>query len=162
MRGTILRRRIARYVFVLQKLLLCCGGITAAPGLSSRAIRPMARPRKPPADRRTVSLSCRLTPAERLKVEHDALRAGLSASDYIRTLVLTGRIVVHENRTLDYQTYDQLRRIGVNLNQLARLANRTGKIPYELLKITAVLEQVITSQVTGGAGHDRAGDGDGA
>lgn len=120
----------------------------------------MARPKKQPAERRTVSLSCRLTQAERLKIEQEAIRAGMSASDYIRKLLLSGKLIIRENRKLDYRTYDQLRRIGVNLNQLTRLANRTGKIPYELERVSAAVEALIVRELgSEGGGTSPAADG---
>lgn len=109
----------------------------------------MPRPQKEPASRRTVCLSCRLTQAERLAIEQAALRAGLSASDYLRKLLLTGKVVVRENRSLDYATFDQLRRIGVNLNQLTRVANRTGNIPVELPEALALVERFVVRALGG-------------
>ena len=82
----------------------------------------MARPRKEPDDRRSETLAIRLTVAERIRVEQAAFAAGLSASEYARSLVLAGRVVVRQNRALDHAAFDELRRIGVNLNQLTRLA----------------------------------------
>jgi uncharacterized protein (DUF1778 family) len=119
----------------------------------------MGRPRKEPADRRTVSLSCRLTPAERLAIEQAALRAGLSASDYVRRLALTGRMVIRENRSLDYAAFDQVRRIGVNLNQLARIANHTGRLPAGLAEAVSVVQRFIVRELGGDRARD---DGDGA
>ncbi|MCV0381727.1 plasmid mobilization relaxosome protein MobC [Nitratireductor sp.] len=115
----------------------------------------MARPKKQPADRRTISLSCRLTEAERLIIEQAAIRAGLSASDYVRKQLLTGKVIVRENRSLDHAAYDQLRRIGVNLNQLTRIANRTGNLPRELASLTAEIERLIVREIAPGASADK-------
>jgi hypothetical protein len=103
----------------------------------------MARPTKQPAERRTVSLSCRVTPAERLRIDTAAAQAGLSPSEYIRRQALTGRVTVQEKRTLDPAVFDQIRRIGVNLNQLTRLAHKEGKIPPGLRAVTAAIERLI-------------------
>lgn len=103
----------------------------------------MARPAKQPAERRTVSLSCRVTPLERLRIDSAAAQAGLSPSEYIRRQALKGRVTVQEKRTLDPAVFDQIRRIGVNLNQLTRLANRSGKIPPGLRAVTAAIERLI-------------------
>lgn len=112
----------------------------------------MARPRKEPLDRRAALLACRLTPAERLAVEQAAMRAGLSASAYLRRLLLTGKVVIRENRSLDHAAYDQLRRIGVNLNQLARVANRTGQIVPQLDEALAAVTRFIARELGGGDG----------
>lgn len=103
----------------------------------------MARPKKQPAERRTVSLSCRVTPAERLRIDTAAMHAGLTTSEYIRRLALRGRVVVKEQRALDHAAFDQLRRLGVNLNQLTRLAHQTGNIPPELRRAATAVEQAV-------------------
>ncbi|TIQ08754.1 MAG: MobC family plasmid mobilization relaxosome protein [Mesorhizobium sp.] len=112
----------------------------------------MARPKKEPAERRAALLSCRLTSAERLAIEQAALRAGLSASEYMRRLLLAGKVIVRENRRLDHATYDQLRRIGVNLNQLTRVANRTGQIPAQIDEAVAAVARFIARELGGGDG----------
>lgn len=103
----------------------------------------MARPKKQPAERRTVSLSCRLTWPERLLIETAAAQAGLSLCEYVRQQVLAGKVTVRQNRALDHGVFDELRRIGVNLNQLTRLAHQTGKIPSEIAQAAAAVERVI-------------------
>jgi hypothetical protein len=103
----------------------------------------MGRPKKQPEERRTISLSCRVTAVERLRIETAADHAGLSASEYLRRQALTGRVVVRERRVIDHATFDQLRRIGVNLNQLTRLAHQAGEIPAELSRAAAIVERFI-------------------
>ncbi len=103
----------------------------------------MARPKKQPAERRTVSLSCRVTLLERLRIDAAAAQAGLSPSEYIRRQALTGRVTVQGKRTLDPALFDQIRRIGVNLNQLTRVAHMEGKIPSGLRAVTAAIERLI-------------------
>jgi Mobilization protein NikA len=108
----------------------------------------MARPKKQPAERRMVSLSCRVTALERLRIDTAAAQAGLSASEYIRQQALRGRVIVAERRTLDPAAFDQLRRIGVNLNQLTRVAHSSGEIPPEMARAAAAVERVIASFLT--------------
>jgi len=108
----------------------------------------MPRPVKQPAERRTVSLSCRVTPAERLRIDAAAAQAGLSPSEYLRRQALRGRVTVQEKRALDPALFDQIRRIGVNLNQLARLAHREGKIPPALERAAAAAERLIARVLT--------------
>ena len=122
----------------------------------------MPRPRKDPDDRRSETLAIRLTQAERIGVEQAALKAGLTASDYARTLVLEGRVVVRQNRTLDHAVFDELRRIGVNLNQLTRLAHQRQEFPAGLEEVFAALERILAREFEGGDvtapadGHDKA------
>ena len=53
----------------------------------------------------------------------------MSLTDYARQQLLRGRVVVHKTRQLDHAVFDQLRRIGVNLNQLTYLAQRHKELP---------------------------------
>ncbi len=108
----------------------------------------MPRPKKNDDDRRTETLAFRLTPAERLRIEQAAVAAGRSASEYARELTLTGRVVMQQRLALDPAAFDQLRRIGVNLNQRARLANQTKHVPPELTRACAAVEQFILRQLT--------------
>lgn len=114
----------------------------------------MARPKKQPAERRTISLSCRVTATERLGIETAAAHAGLSASEYMRRQALTGRVVVRERRVIDHATFDQLRRIGVNLNQLTRIAHQAGEVPAEVSRAAAIVERFVVRALDPEPGPD--------
>jgi uncharacterized protein (DUF1778 family) len=117
----------------------------------------MGRPKKQPAERRTVSLSCRLTPAERVRLETAATQVGLSTSEYIRRQALDGRVVIRQRRALDHASFDQLRRIGVNLNQLTRIANQRGFVPDAVSRAAEAVERAIADAVEpGGDGSSPA------
>ena len=107
----------------------------------------MPRPRKQPANRRTEAIACRLTAAERAQITMGARRAGLTVSDYLRQQALVGRVVVREQRRLDHAAFDQIRRLGVNLNQLTRLAHQTGQIPPEVARAAAAVEKVLGREI---------------
>ena len=107
----------------------------------------MPRPKKDTDDRRSEALAFRLTPAERLRVEHAAIAAGLSASEYARELTLKGRVVMEQRLALDPAVFDQLRRIGVNLNQLARVANQSKHAPPELARACAAVEKFLMREM---------------
>ena len=113
----------------------------------------MARPRKEPDERRSETLAIRLTAAQRIRVEQAALAAGLSASEYARSLVLAGRVVVRQNRALDHAAFDELRRIGVNLNQLTRLAHQRGQFPAGLSDVFVTLDRILIRELDGDAGR---------
>ena len=65
-----------------------------------------------------------LTVAEKARVRREASAGGLSISEYARRRML-GRSVVPR---VDADAERELRRIGVNLNQLARVANTSGQV----------------------------------
>jgi hypothetical protein len=110
----------------------------------------MPRPKKDTDERRSEALAFRLTPAERLRVEHAAIEAGLSASEYAREQTLKGRIVMEQRIALDPAVFDQLRRIGVNLNQLARVANQSKQAPPELARACAAVENFLMRELDAG------------
>ena len=114
----------------------------------------MARPRKSPADRRTEQVGLALTPAERLDLTDRAREAGMTLTAYIRTQAITGRVTVRQTQALDFATYDQLRRIGVLLNQIARVANTTAQLPPDLPELIGAVERVLMESVLDGSqGH---------
>ncbi|MFW6027320.1 MAG: plasmid mobilization protein [bacterium] len=120
----------------------------------------MVRPKKQPAEKRSEALACRLTPSERLRIERAAAHAGVSPSEYIRNQALTGRVNVPARRTLDPAAFDQVRRIGVNLNQLTRLAHRTGRVDREVRQAAATVERLVRRAIDGDIGAAPDGDPD--
>ena len=111
----------------------------------------MGRPRKDDEHRRTERLAFRLTQAEIMQIERSAIAAGVTASELARRQALKGRVIVQQQRALDHAVFDELRRIGVNLNQLARIANQTGRVPRELARLCAALEQILLREIEQGS-----------
>ncbi|QEP30628.1 plasmid mobilization protein [Pukyongiella litopenaei] len=56
-----------------------------------------------------------------------AADASLSSSEFLRRSALSTEVVVQQGARADFETIGQLRRIGVNLNQLARLSGYAPK-----------------------------------
>jgi hypothetical protein len=73
-----------------------------------------------------------------------------------RRVALSGRMTVQQARALDWPAFDQIRQIGVNLNQAMRLANTTGSVPPELLTAAAAVERFIAREIER---HDPEGRG---
>ena len=113
----------------------------------------MARPKKAQAERLTESIHFRVVPSDFLRVARAAENAGISLTDYARQQLLTGRVIVHQTRKLDHAAYDQLRRIGVNLNQLTRLAHRDEKLPPALSELCALIQRFLMENVDGPESH---------
>lgn len=82
------------------------------------------RPAKPAAEKKTERITVSFTEAQRAGVEAKAEEAGLAVAAFIRSAAL-GKDVAGK---VDAETRRELRRIGVNLNQLAKVANTTGEI----------------------------------
>lgn len=83
----------------------------------------MARPTKEKKDQRYIRFTVRLTEAESAQLEKLSAYAGLQASEVIREAVFKNRILQAKVPVLDQQTYMELKRIGNNINQIARHLN---------------------------------------
>ena len=108
----------------------------------------MARPQKQARQKRDQFLRVRLTPDEQSAVVARAAQAGIAMSDYARDLLLRGRIeIVSAPPALSIEAITELNRIGVNLNQLTRIANATGEMPARLPstldRINALLDEAM-------------------
>lgn len=83
----------------------------------------MARPRKDPTKALTEHLPpVRVTLEDRQRIEAKALKAGLSVSDYIRRVAVTGKVAIKNELSasrMDTETLAELNRIGNNINQIA-------------------------------------------
>lgn len=107
----------------------------------------MGRPKKQTDDKRAQWIRARVSPAEHARVLTRAAQAGLSSSDFVRRSALSSQPVVAEAAAADFELTDQLRRIGVNLNQLTRVANRTGFMPDGLDEALARLSVLLDRMV---------------
>jgi hypothetical protein len=113
----------------------------------------MARPPKGEDDQRSEILRCRMRPAEYLRILREAERSNLSLSEYARHMLLTGTVSVTPAEGPDPETFDQLRRIGVNLNQAVHKLHATGRIPDELASAAATVESFILRMIDGPQGR---------
>jgi hypothetical protein len=100
-------------------------------------------------ERRTAGLTVHLTPTERKQLGDAARQEGAPIGDYVRQLCLRRggqpQTVAGVRRNPDAKVLaDELRAIGINLNQLSRVANQVGDLRREeelsatidLLKVT--------------------------
>ena len=102
----------------------------------------VARPQKHPDDRASAAFRIRLTSDERTLLDEKAAAAGVTLSQLIRSAVLGYRL---PSPPIVREAMSELHRVGVNLNQLTRLANTTGDMPAlaELRAIRGVLEAAV-------------------
>lgn len=102
----------------------------------------IARPRLSPAEKRTEILQIRVSPIERAKIGAKADQANLVMSEYLRAIALKPRVTIKQTRDLDFATREELRRVGVNLNQIAKAMNAGQGLPVSLVKSTEKLEAI--------------------
>lgn len=88
----------------------------------------MARPTK--RNKRDQQLNLKLTAAELTWIKARAAGAGMRLVDYGRWILLReGAASPQATTPHDRLLYEQLKRLGNNLNQLARIANATREPP---------------------------------
>jgi hypothetical protein len=96
-------------------------------------------------ERRTAHFGFQLTPTERMDLEHRAEAQGMVLAQFVRACCLlnngSGGIPAARPRMRDATALlGELGRVGNNLNQLARHANRTGCLPEAALLRDAIGE----------------------
>jgi len=103
----------------------------------------MARPTKDDAAKRSHSLPpVRCTEDEKNIILGKADKAGMSVSEFMRSMALRGQIIV-KGSSLNLEVAGQLRKLGVNLNQQTKKLNATGVMPIELVNLWRKLETVL-------------------
>lgn len=100
----------------------------------------MARPPLHEDNRRSINFTIRLTPAELRKLESVAELCGQAPGVLMRERFFKGRFPNPKMPKIDSSTYFELKKIGVNLNQLARKAN-SNMMPTGILSLIARLQQ---------------------
>ena len=81
--------------------------------------------------KKTERFQLRLTPAEKEKLTEKATAARMSASDYVAELIDKKKVI---NEKTIFSLIYEIRKIGVNINQIAYIGNSQRYVPNELLK----------------------------
>ena len=89
----------------------------------------MARPRISTAEQKAFFFSFRVTQAQRRALLELSANTGRRPGDLIRDKVFGGSFPRTKMARIDLACYTELKKIGVNINQLAKHAN-SGKFPY--------------------------------
>ena len=117
----------------------------------------MPRPKKSPEEKRDLRVAFRLSAPDAEALGTRAKAAGLSVGAYARHMALRGKLEVVTRQEPDFALLDQLRRIGVNLNQLAREHHRRGvHDPDYLHALCERIESLIDQATDGEQAIDRA------
>jgi len=83
----------------------------------------MARPKSDPAKRRSESVRVSLSPVEITQITDKAARANTNVTAFVRAAALGKSVSVTQSQAVDFETRQELRRIGQNLNQIAKALN---------------------------------------
>ncbi|WP_295801685.1 plasmid mobilization relaxosome protein MobC [Mucilaginibacter sp.] len=107
----------------------------------------MARPRISKEVARSVNFTIRLTGEEQRAIENAAAACGITPSALVRQKVLKGKFPKPRLARVDLDTYLELKKIGVNLNQMIRLANAGimhQRLENQLVRLWQQQQEVIT------------------
>lgn len=99
--------------------------------------------KKSPAPRNRRVPPTRITQEEYDQIAANAQKAEKSLCAYVRLMCLHGKITVKHPRA-DFQLFTEISRIGVNINQIARVANQTGKVSPELTQSLQLMDKVLS------------------
>lgn len=117
----------------------------------------MSRPKIDEQDRRIVQVNIRLTTKENSMVNENAAASGLSPANWIRQKAFTGKNPPLRMSPLDTSVYQELKRIGVNLNQATHKLN-LGEFPSDMRELqqqlVALLNKILKAIVYDGQ-HDQ-------
>ena len=113
----------------------------------------MGRPRKSNLERRVSRVELRLTIAEQIALEQQAMMAGVTVADFVRRAALGYQLPPDraEQRT-EALLATALIKLGSNLNQINRQLGETGQMPHELPGLIARIHTQL-DQFYGSAPH---------
>ena len=96
-------------------------------------------------------VSFRLSEEEKELLEKRATKLGVTRSEYIRQMVLQGFVINHRNEVIQ-DLVVAVNRIGVNINQIARVCNETRnvyaseleKLQIDFLRLYKLMEKSLS------------------
>lgn len=96
----------------------------------------MARPKLDPTERKTEQINLRLSPVELSTLARKADAAGTTVTAFTRSAALGKTVKAPPQSSVDFETRQELRRIGVNLNQIAKHLNAGRAVPVDVIAQT--------------------------
>ncbi len=113
----------------------------------------MSRPKIEEQDKRIVQVNIRLTAIESSSLNELADASGLSPANWIRYKIFTGKNPPVKLSPLDASIYQELKKIGVNLNQVTHRINQ-GDLPKEFLtcqqELLVMLNRILNTLIHDG------------
>lgn len=104
----------------------------------------MPRPRKQAEQKRSRVIAFRVTDDEYAAVENKARKAEIDIGDFARHAVLRKRVTKQQTAApANFEAVDQLRRLGVNFNQIARALNSGGGVPSSFQRLCERVEALL-------------------
>lgn len=104
----------------------------------------MARPRKNDDEKRVQPVTIRFTRDEYRRIKEGAQSCVLSPANWMRHKVFTGKFPLPRVSPIEVALYQELRRIGVNLNQGTHQLNK-GEFPPHYAELQLSLLKVLNT-----------------
>ena len=101
-------------------------------GAPLRGKRRGGRPTSDPDKRKSIVVASRYTPEEYEALARKADKAGVAISTLQHDAAMKRRVRRVATPASDFELVRELKAIGINLNQLTKVANRTGRMPRGL------------------------------
>lgn len=92
----------------------------------------MGRPTIGEDKKRSEKITFRVTYSEQLQLNKGAILCNFCTGDFIRQKLFKGKFPEPKTAKVDLRVYLELKKIGVNINQLTRLAN-AGRLPVGII-----------------------------
>lgn len=104
----------------------------------------MARPKASEEKKRVVQVNIRLTTKENEELNNYSAASGISPASWIRYKIFVGQNPPIKTSPLNASIYQELRKIGVNLNQIAHKVNQ-GEPPIGFSESHSALMELLNS-----------------
>jgi hypothetical protein len=114
----------------------------------------MARPRIPQKEKREIKFTFKMNEREVKALAEMGEYANLSSTEVIRSCLFKNRLLKARVPSIDLKTYLELKKIGTNINQIAKHYNSGKEVPPEKLnafislrdKLDSVLKKLINDR----------------
>ncbi|WP_339879733.1 plasmid mobilization relaxosome protein MobC [uncultured Algoriphagus sp.] len=108
---------------------------------SLRSFTDMARPKLPKKEKKSIKFSFKMDEGEFEQLAKLCEYSDLSASEVIRSCVFKNRLPKARIPILEKQTYIELRKIGTNINQIAKHYNSNKPVSSDKLTAFQALQE---------------------
>lgn len=105
----------------------------------------MARPRKPQKEKRDTKFTFKMNEREVLALAELSEYSNLSPTEVIRSCVFKNRLLQARVPKIDAQTYLELKKIGTNINQIAKHYNSGKEVSPDKLRAFISLKEKLDS-----------------
>tara|TARA_R110002072_G_scaffold214404_2_gene371647 strand:+ start:116282 stop:116722 length:441 start_codon:yes stop_codon:yes gene_type:complete len=105
----------------------------------------MARPKLPQKEKRDIKFTFKMNELELQALAELTEYSNLSPTEVIRSCVFKNRLLKAKIPVVDMNTYLELKKIGTNINQIAKQYNSGKEVPADKLRVFISLKVKLDS-----------------